>query len=632
MSATHQRAQKSCTPQPCTCPVCHGLECLERPRFFAGQLLTEAELNSEQSYVRAKNRLHNRYLHGWGVVCGLEVVCHDCAGQVTIKPGYALDPCGEDIVVCTEQTFNLLEAINRCRDAHRRPRHADCDPFVPGTPPHCREVEEEWCLTIAYDELESRPLAALRQPASQPCGCATDPCGCDSRTSAAPRKSGRNGQTTASTATDRGGLSLGVCEPTRIRETFRFGVIEQPPGCGVTPLVRKRGDLDSTATQQPTFADTLLSGTLLEQILRCITETGKTLTKRLSAADRAILVQLADPTTTPNASVAQMHAALCRLRQAVIDLYLGGGHNVRCQLVHALDQVIIPDTQQEQPAAGLPANVLQHTPATYAAVARPVLVHLLTFVLQFILDCICLAFLPRCSPDPCDERLILACVTVRGQKIIRICNFGCRRYAGAFPSLFHWLSLVPIVPLIRQVVTLLCCSPELVRANSPLINDALTFVEGLDPTGKLRHSLLAGNLALPKALSADLKGVVAKVLGPQIDRVFAADTVSLPSLVGQSPSAARTSLAGVQVIEQEVKSEQEVPPLWTVRMNPFVAPGETVVMYRTNDRVLGFAKAPTARDTAVKASPAPATEIAELREELATLRAQVQALEARRKK
>ena len=31
-------------PQPgCGCPACSDLTCMERPRFFAGQLLTEAE-------------------------------------------------------------------------------------------------------------------------------------------------------------------------------------------------------------------------------------------------------------------------------------------------------------------------------------------------------------------------------------------------------------------------------------------------------------------------------------------------------------------------------------------------------------------------------------------------------------
>jgi hypothetical protein len=38
----------------CCCPACTGLQCLDRTRFFAGQLLTEADLNNEQSYWLAK--------------------------------------------------------------------------------------------------------------------------------------------------------------------------------------------------------------------------------------------------------------------------------------------------------------------------------------------------------------------------------------------------------------------------------------------------------------------------------------------------------------------------------------------------------------------------------------------------
>src|SRR5690348_15337026 len=95
----------------CTCQVCTGLECAERPRYFAGQLLSDKELTSEQAYTLLKNRLHNRYLHGWGVVCGLQVACSDCAGFISLKPGYAIDPCGNDIIVCADQEFNVLKAI-----------------------------------------------------------------------------------------------------------------------------------------------------------------------------------------------------------------------------------------------------------------------------------------------------------------------------------------------------------------------------------------------------------------------------------------------------------------------------------------------------------------------------------------
>src|SRR5690349_21018508 len=64
----------TCDPRP-VCPSCGGLECLCRPRFFAGQLLTDEDLTRLDHYIQAKNRLHNRFLHGWGVACGLEVVC-----------------------------------------------------------------------------------------------------------------------------------------------------------------------------------------------------------------------------------------------------------------------------------------------------------------------------------------------------------------------------------------------------------------------------------------------------------------------------------------------------------------------------------------------------------------------------
>ena len=80
---------KTATTDPCTpCPACGGLECLCRPRFFAGQLLTEADLNRLDHYIVAKNKLHNRYVHGWGVACGMEVLCRACGAQVVVRAGY----------------------------------------------------------------------------------------------------------------------------------------------------------------------------------------------------------------------------------------------------------------------------------------------------------------------------------------------------------------------------------------------------------------------------------------------------------------------------------------------------------------------------------------------------------------
>ena len=139
---------------PAVCPECGGLECLCRPRFFAGQLLTDEDLNLLDHYIVEKGKLRNRYLQGWGVVCGLEVVCNPC-NAVTVRAGYALGPCGEDIVVCHDQTVDVCSLIKKCRDTERRRR--ECEPFGAGAQGEdCKDVYEDWVLSVRYEEKPSR--------------------------------------------------------------------------------------------------------------------------------------------------------------------------------------------------------------------------------------------------------------------------------------------------------------------------------------------------------------------------------------------------------------------------------------------------------------------------------------------
>ena len=46
---------------------------LERVKYFQRQLLTVDDMVTDQEYFRQKMRRHNRFLHGWGVVCGFDV-------------------------------------------------------------------------------------------------------------------------------------------------------------------------------------------------------------------------------------------------------------------------------------------------------------------------------------------------------------------------------------------------------------------------------------------------------------------------------------------------------------------------------------------------------------------------------
>jgi hypothetical protein len=204
------------------CPVCHS-ELFVRPRFFAGQLLTEDDLTSLGDYVVTKNRLHSRYLFGSGVVCGLTVSCEPCGGgKIIVNPGYALDCCGNDIVVSCPQTLDVNVMVRElllklrgadcgdpCADtgASRPPAGAPAQPSRTTAAAGARQREgwvlspaRRYCLYIDYCEELSDPVAPYAT--GDPCGQAT-------------------------------------CEPTRVREGFRFE-LRCPPDEDCVPEICRR--------------------------------------------------------------------------------------------------------------------------------------------------------------------------------------------------------------------------------------------------------------------------------------------------------------------------------------------------------------------------------------------------------
>jgi len=75
----------------------------ERLRFFAARLLTAADFSLEQNYFRGKQKLHNRALHGFGIVSGLQVTVQ--SGKVVVAAGLALDCEGNELVVATDESL-----------------------------------------------------------------------------------------------------------------------------------------------------------------------------------------------------------------------------------------------------------------------------------------------------------------------------------------------------------------------------------------------------------------------------------------------------------------------------------------------------------------------------------------------
>jgi hypothetical protein len=75
-------------------------------------ILTDDHLSSLTNWVQRKLALR-RFVDGWGVACGFEVRCDPSRpAGVVVGPGYALSPCGEDIVVCEPQHVDLTGCCN----------------------------------------------------------------------------------------------------------------------------------------------------------------------------------------------------------------------------------------------------------------------------------------------------------------------------------------------------------------------------------------------------------------------------------------------------------------------------------------------------------------------------------------
>jgi hypothetical protein len=83
---------------------------LERLRYFFGQRLGPEDFQAEQNYQLDRFRRRALCLHGWGVVCGCMVASIAGARRVTISPGCAVSPQGDEIVVDEQTDFNLVGA------------------------------------------------------------------------------------------------------------------------------------------------------------------------------------------------------------------------------------------------------------------------------------------------------------------------------------------------------------------------------------------------------------------------------------------------------------------------------------------------------------------------------------------
>lgn len=151
-------------------PDCTTESGLERVRFFPGQVLTADDMTQDADWVRQRLRRHNRYLHGWGIVCGCDVrppTGSDKPWQVHICPGFILTPQGDEIYIASEAIFDVAGCLVTSGDpcAFARP----CPPITRRT----ANARQAVYLAVRYVECEARPVRIA------PVGCSCDDAQCD---------------------------------------------------------------------------------------------------------------------------------------------------------------------------------------------------------------------------------------------------------------------------------------------------------------------------------------------------------------------------------------------------------------------------------------------------------------------
>jgi hypothetical protein len=437
-----------------TCPTCGGLECLCRPRFFAGQLLSEEDLNRLDHYVTGKNRLHNRYLHGWGVVCGLEVVCHPCKDAVVVREGYALGPCGEDIVVCKEVQVPICDLIRQCREKERGT--SECEPYPSGSANNgCEDECQDWVLFIRYDEKPSRAVTALRANGGEVCcsHCSntTQTCGCQSYEGSSSRPV---------SATKAARQTPAQCEPTVICEGYRFEVAKHKP--------QQRARLAGSSRRVLGIRDTSPYAMGMGGSAGISTYAGIAGRPFESECIDELVGRL--PPYPSNGNLGALRQWCCGIKDVLRDFFSDHG-TYDCQLDEQLKAVTcpsLPSDLNDQPQVDKFQQDVNAAIESMTAIAS-----------SYLNNCLCSQFTVPCPTPEDDPRVPLAIVSIcdDGCRVMSVCNLNIRRYVLSSATLQDLLYSSGIMQSLQSRLAGLCCQEE--RKVVP--------VSGFQPQGTERY-------------------------------------------------------------------------------------------------------------------------------------------------
>jgi hypothetical protein len=185
---------------------------LTRTSLVDGMILNHDDLGAEQRYWRLKRRLTNRAL-GAGVVWGLKLCYDSQQRQFTLSPGYALDCCGNDLIVQDQQIIRASDLFDTSSPAFLKTLAKTLGANLNVSANHRvyslgqqQTKQGDVAVILKYVECPEQPRAVLAN------ACSTD--------------------TTN-------------CQTSRVRETCKIDVAPPPAPCAPGPITKFLTDLQN---------------------------------------------------------------------------------------------------------------------------------------------------------------------------------------------------------------------------------------------------------------------------------------------------------------------------------------------------------------------------------------------------
>jgi hypothetical protein len=290
-----------------------------------------------------------------------------------------------------------------------------------------------------------------------------------------------------------------------------------------------------------------------------------------------------------------------------LSIGVGPSSNAGAQTVYILNSI-------NRTITAVPAGMLEPSPATSVSLTEletyrddvlDAFADLLGLILQDLKDCLCDRFLVNCPSCDGDEKLYLGDIQISDSQVYRICNLDRRRYVKSFPTYGYWLSIIPILPILKWLVSELCCAvlPDFFRkyqagqtvgSKDYVTNDqtfnATSFLKGID-LSSIKDAQFA-RFATSGKLATD--SIRAAIFNPQ--PAEAAVEINQNDVVGQQTEVVNQRLAAAKIVVDSVQPYDPAAAaknLTTFLGAPTSLPsGSHVVLYEQNGVVRFYALTP----------------------------------------